>query len=41
MVVCDAVDLVVNVDSKRHAIKTLVADAAAEAAGVIRLAHGL
>lgn len=41
MVIVDAVDFVVDVYSEGHAVQTLVAHAAAEAARVVRLAHGL
>lgn len=41
MVVVDAVDLVVNVDSERDPVETFVADTAAEAARMVRFAHGL
>ena len=41
MKVVDAIDLVVEVDGEGDAVQALVAHAAAEAAGVVRLAHGL
>ncbi len=39
--VVDAVDLVVEVHGEGHAVQALVAHAAAEAAGMVRLPHGL
>ena len=41
VVVVDAVDLVVDVDGEGHAVQALVTDAAAEAARVVGLAHGV
>ena len=41
MKVVDAVDLVIEVDGEGDAVEALVAHAAAEAAGVVRLAHRL
>ena len=41
MEVVDAVDLVVEVDGEGDAVEALVAHAAPEAAGVVRLAHRL
>lgn len=39
--VVNAVDFVVKVDGEGHSIKTFVADAAAKASWVVRLAHSL
>lgn len=41
VVIVYTIDLIVNVDREGYAIETLVADAAPEAARVIRFAHGL
>lgn len=37
----DAVNLIVDVDGERHSIQALTADAAPEAARVVRFAHRL
>ena len=41
MKVVDAVDLVVEVDGEGHPVEAVVAHAAAEAARVVKVAHGL
>jgi uncharacterized alkaline shock family protein YloU len=39
MIIVDTVDLVVDIDREGNTVETIVAHAAAEASGVVRLAH--
>lgn len=41
MVIVDAVNLVIHIHGEGHSVQTLVADAAAETTGMVRLPHGL